>query len=239
MICSDNANSLIKYSPYPANTAMNTAANRMIHQTVETREKILAGAQQLFVENGYAETQMKDIAAAIGISRHTLYRYYRDKSDLGFAVQTKIYTDLEPAIRSTIAAIAEHESLNSRQVLVRVVLALFSLPSHELDFRFLAEFDSYNSGARLTKNTLDRFPVLETKQHSKYLYDIARRGVKEGSIRNDKPIEELARTTGYAVQALAYRLLTRGEALHGVSESERGRMLSNLAELLEDGLRPR
>tara|TARA_B110000503_G_C7142848_1_gene411667 strand:+ start:2001 stop:2153 length:153 start_codon:yes stop_codon:yes gene_type:complete len=29
---------------------------------------------------------MKDIAEAVGVSRNTLYRYYRDKTDLGLSI---------------------------------------------------------------------------------------------------------------------------------------------------------
>ena len=59
---------------------------RMVHQTEATRDKIISIAEVLFIENGFADTQMKDIAAATGMSRNTLYRYYQDKYDLGFAI---------------------------------------------------------------------------------------------------------------------------------------------------------
>ena len=35
---------------------------------------------------------MKDIALTIKMSRNTLYRYYRDKYDLGFAILVKVLT---------------------------------------------------------------------------------------------------------------------------------------------------
>ncbi len=47
-----------------------------------TRGQILEAAQELFSEQGYQETSLGDIAAAVGIGRTTLYEYFRDKEDL-------------------------------------------------------------------------------------------------------------------------------------------------------------
>ena len=61
---------------------------RMIYQTDETRERILSMAIRLFVERGLFATQMQDIAAEVGISRTSLYRYFRDKFDLATAISS-------------------------------------------------------------------------------------------------------------------------------------------------------
>ncbi|MCB1729979.1 MAG: helix-turn-helix transcriptional regulator, partial [Halieaceae bacterium] len=60
-------------------------SQRMVYQTEETRRKILVAAEAMFIEKGFFDTQMKDVAAAIGISRNSLYRYFHDKGDLGYA----------------------------------------------------------------------------------------------------------------------------------------------------------
>lgn len=41
--------------------------------------KIIETAQQLFVKNGFTDTNMSDIAAAVGINRPTLHYYFRTK----------------------------------------------------------------------------------------------------------------------------------------------------------------
>ena len=48
----------------------------------EQREMILAQAAQLFAHGGYAGTSMNQVAEACGLSKATLYHYYRDKYDL-------------------------------------------------------------------------------------------------------------------------------------------------------------
>ncbi|MGR4869482.1 TetR/AcrR family transcriptional regulator [Variovorax sp. LARHSF232] len=46
------------------------------------REMILAQAAQLFARRGYSATSMNEVAQACGLSKATLYHYYRDKYSL-------------------------------------------------------------------------------------------------------------------------------------------------------------
>jgi AcrR family transcriptional regulator len=48
----------------------------------DQREAILGEAARLFAQRGYSATTMKQVAAACGLSKATLYHYYRDKDAL-------------------------------------------------------------------------------------------------------------------------------------------------------------
>ena len=77
---------------------MKTAAKpRMIYQTDETRSKILVVARNLFTEKGLFDTQMLDIATAMGMSRTTLYRYFQDKLDLALAIVAILMEEIQNA----------------------------------------------------------------------------------------------------------------------------------------------
>ncbi|MEO8223752.1 MAG: helix-turn-helix domain-containing protein [Gammaproteobacteria bacterium] len=54
------------------------AASIEEHVRVQTA-RILDAANQLFRERGYRQTDMDDIAQAVGLARNSLYRYYRNK----------------------------------------------------------------------------------------------------------------------------------------------------------------
>ncbi len=45
-------------------------------------ERILSAASQVFSEKGYYETRMEDIAERLGVSKRTLYLYFKSKEDL-------------------------------------------------------------------------------------------------------------------------------------------------------------
>lgn len=59
-------------------------------QDPEKRCQILSGAREVFLERGFDGASMGDIARAAGVSKGTLYVYYKDKVDLFTAlVQTQ------------------------------------------------------------------------------------------------------------------------------------------------------
>ncbi len=51
-----------------------------------TKEKILDAALVSFAENGYKGTNLRDLAAGMGLSKSALYRHYESKDDIRNAV---------------------------------------------------------------------------------------------------------------------------------------------------------
>ena len=68
----------------------------------ELETKIIEVAKHLFIENGFAETSMSDIAAKVGINRPGLHYYFRTKDKMFQAVFGKIILSLVPRIQSII-----------------------------------------------------------------------------------------------------------------------------------------
>ncbi len=58
------------------------APPRMGRQPLTTRADISHVALQLFLEHGFEQTTVDDVARAAGIGRRTLFRYFPSKSDL-------------------------------------------------------------------------------------------------------------------------------------------------------------
>jgi AcrR family transcriptional regulator len=52
------------------------------HRFTDTRDRIETAATRLFVEKGVAETSVRDIARAVGLSEGALYRHFDSKDDL-------------------------------------------------------------------------------------------------------------------------------------------------------------
>lgn len=58
----------------------------------KTKEKILDAALVSFAENGYQGTNLRDLAAGMGLSKSALYRHYKSKEDIFCAVLDRMET---------------------------------------------------------------------------------------------------------------------------------------------------
>lgn len=65
----------------------------------DLERKIIEAAQQLFMKNGFVETNMSDIATAVGINRPVLHYYFRTKDKMFQAVFGNIILSLAPEIQ--------------------------------------------------------------------------------------------------------------------------------------------
>ena len=65
-------------------------------------KKIVEAAKELFIENGFAETSMSDIAAKVGINRPVLHYYFRTKDKMFQAVFGNIILSFIPRIHDII-----------------------------------------------------------------------------------------------------------------------------------------
>lgn len=80
----------------------------------ELRQAMLQTAQHMFLDPGYEQTSMKDIAAEVGVSVGNLYRYFPNKEALLEAVTMPAYErllemmeDSEDASEDSIAGIID------------------------------------------------------------------------------------------------------------------------------------
>lgn len=211
--------------------------SRMVHQTEATRDKIISIAEALFIENGFADTQMKDIATATGMSRNTLYRYYQDKYDLGFAIlvvaikrKLKVYEGIIEKIEAGHYATI-HEGIG-------VLMQAYSDPQYEEDDRFIAEFDGYYAGSRIPSGFRERLKQLMPDTFTRSLNNLVLLGQEEGSIRKDIPADYLMVTIFNAITTFFRRMLLRRNALMEIDQEAIPKLTPILIQLLLDGMKP-
>lgn len=68
----------------------------------DLESKIVEAAKQLFIENGFVETSMSDIAAKVGINRPVLHYYFRTKDKMFQAVFGNIVLAFIPKIHDIV-----------------------------------------------------------------------------------------------------------------------------------------
>lgn len=69
----------------------------------DQRETILTGATQLFARNGFSSTSMNQVAEICGLSKASLYHYFRDKYALLVHITESHLTMLESVIEEVLA----------------------------------------------------------------------------------------------------------------------------------------
>jgi len=73
----------------------------------DQRETILAQAAHLFATRGYSATSMNEVAEACGLSKATLYHYYRDKYALLFSIADTHVERLQGIVHDAVSGTRE------------------------------------------------------------------------------------------------------------------------------------
>lgn len=107
----------------------------------ETKEQLVAVAFELFVERGYTDVTMEEVAQAAGVSRSTAYRRFPTKDDVVLEVPRRWLgafdeavssladdTSLSGAVSTVTLAVARH--IDANQSTVRTAYAILeTVPS--------------------------------------------------------------------------------------------------------------
>jgi AcrR family transcriptional regulator len=72
-------------------------------QSVATREEIVRSAAALFRRRGYASASLRDVAAAVGLSKAGLYHHFASKERILEAVYERAVDVLEAGLRDVLA----------------------------------------------------------------------------------------------------------------------------------------
>ncbi|MES2957283.1 MAG: TetR/AcrR family transcriptional regulator [Pseudomonadota bacterium] len=111
----------------------------------DQRETILSSAASLFARRGYLGTSMNDVAEASGLSKATLYHYYRDKDEMLVSIADEHVSRLVDLVRSVErdATLAPEDRLEA--LITRFLIEYSDAQnSHRVlteDVRFLEERD--------------------------------------------------------------------------------------------------
>jgi AcrR family transcriptional regulator len=73
-------------------------------EVAEFRERLSATAERLFAERGLNGVGMRQLAAELGVSPMTAYRYFKDKDDILAAVRANSFNRFSDALESALGA---------------------------------------------------------------------------------------------------------------------------------------
>jgi AcrR family transcriptional regulator len=118
------------------------------HRFSDTRDRIEQAAIRLFVEKGVAETTVRDIAGAVGLSEGALYRHFDSKEELVWKTFERHYI----AFATTLQALAASESTTRGKLAVMIRGFCQAHDEDPVLFKFLL-FVQHGQLAKLTPGT--------------------------------------------------------------------------------------
>ncbi len=73
----------------------------------EMREMILQSAHKLFIDRGFEEVSIRNIAEAIEYSPATIYLYFKDKNEIFYALHNEAFKKFNEIMATELATIAD------------------------------------------------------------------------------------------------------------------------------------
>lgn len=144
----------------------------------QRRHAVFHAAAQLFMEKGFHETSMQEIARAAGMGKSTLYDYFRSKDEILTA-----YVEDEIIDLAVLAEQIAHQELPAHEKLRRVMLAHFEylMANKEIYARITYEVQ------RLKLESLQR---IQAKRHAyqDFLCSLVEEAIHEGTFRPVNPL---------------------------------------------------
>lgn len=101
--------------------------------------KIIETAKAVFIEHGYAETSMSEIANRVGINRPTLHYYFRTKDRLYQAIIGSIVSNYFPKVFGTLTDVDRPIGERIGDIIDTYLNILFNIP--DLPMFFLKELN--------------------------------------------------------------------------------------------------
>ncbi|HEX4575269.1 MAG TPA: TetR/AcrR family transcriptional regulator [Gemmatimonadales bacterium] len=115
----------------------------------ERLDQFLSRAANVFADQGYHSTTMRDLARATGMSLAGMYYYVRGKEELLFRIQERCFTGVLAGAERALAAAGEADALERLHAFIRHHVTFFA--AHMAEMKVLSHEAASLTGERLRK----------------------------------------------------------------------------------------
>jgi AcrR family transcriptional regulator len=142
------------------------------------KKKILSKALDVFMDEGYEDTTFQKISDRCGITRTTLYIYFKNKKEIFLSSIKQLLSQLE----HDIMAISRDQDMSVADRLVQVLTTV--LNQLEKNSRLLKVVLDYLLYISRSEGSPDARVKRRTVKMRHYLSDLVIEGIKSGEIKN-------------------------------------------------------
>lgn len=184
------------------------------------RQSIIDAAEALFLDHDLIGVTMKDISAAAGITKATLYKYFASIDAIAFEVQIRVYAMMFDGVEVE----QSHDSLRTGKEIVQQYLLdnVAFAEQHPHHVRYLGMFDHHYRDRYPTSELERRYKVIVNRVTTRHV-NMLSQGMADGSIRNDIEPNLLASGVWNILMPVLQRMALRGHIIQresGVSPDQ-------------------
>jgi AcrR family transcriptional regulator len=145
------------------------------------KERIIQGGEELFLTAGIKSITMDDIARHLGMSKKTIYQFFKDKNELVVALTRKKLQEDEEQVSGIISKSANviEEMINMMKCSEEIFARINPIVIHELQKyhpEAWKQFQNFKSGVLI-----------------RTLEELLEKGIKQGYIRPEIDVKVIAR----------------------------------------------
>jgi len=181
----------------------NTRINKRKLQAIETKNRIFEAARQLISEHGFENVSVDSIVEAASVSKGAFYVHFESKDALASELLNYYINLADIDYKSFLATLSDRKSVFD----VLVMLA-------EKISDFLSESIGYENMRILYKSHLSKTVItMPAMSYSREIYkiftEVLEKGVRQGELREDIPVDSLARHLILAIRGITFEWCIR------------------------------
>ncbi len=222
-----------------------TTKQRKKREKEARRNLILESAKKLFLDLGFENTTMKNIAIEAELSKGTLYNYFKSKDDLYLAVATIAIKEI-----NNICEKIDRTGKTDLEQILSIGYAIYDFSKNHPDLVNIADdylflrskhfFEDIHqksiNGETLNRNEQEIYN--ENLRYQKIIFDPISKAIENKSIRDDLSPELIMATLASLTSGLVYDL-RRAEALYENLGVHNDDIIEIVFEWVADGLKPK
>lgn len=172
-------------------------------QAVETKKKIFEAARHLATEHGIENVSVDSIVKAAGVSKGAFYVHFESKDALVVALVDD-YTNLaDMDYKSFLITLSEHKSV------LDTLILLAERISDYIEFDIGLDNMRALYKAHLTQTINTASAMSYNRELYKLFSEVLERGVKQGELREDIPVDWLAKHLILAIRGITFEWCIR------------------------------
>lgn len=172
-------------------------------KAIETKKKIFESAKRLVLEHGIENVSIDSIVQAAGVSKGAFYIHFESKDALAAALVDDCTNMADMDYKSFLITLSDHNSAFD------VLTQLAEEISNFIEFNIGVDNMRTLYKAHLSKTIDTTSAISYSRELYKLIIEVLERGVNQGEIREDIPVDSLAKHLILSIRGITFEWCIR------------------------------